>query len=346
MRWTNRVGSLVRLPDLLRELDCDPVALFESVGLDADALDDVDAMVEYAAIDRLLAAAVRTTGRTDLGLRLGERYRVAELGILGELVSSSATLGEAWRTGCAYHRLNSDSAAHYVLVEGGEALLGYAIYQPGIESLTQAHEAAMACVLVLVRELTGARLSPLRVQFAHAAPADTSTHRRLFGSRIVFDAERTALVFPASVLDRSLPTADRDRFEQLEKMIAERAPGQFLNRVYRALRVQLARTAASGDEAAQILEMHRRTFNRRLKAEGTTFQRALHEVRFETARQLLEHSSAPLVDISASLGFAEASAFSRAFKRWSGTTPAEWRERSRACAQGARSVGSEARRPA
>jgi AraC-like DNA-binding protein len=303
----------------------------------------VDALVEYAAAARLLAAAVTATGRADLGLRVGERYRVAELGVLGEVAMRSATLGEAWRAGCAYHRLNSDSAAHYVLVQGGEALLGYAIYQPGIEAVAQVQELAMACVLVLVRELAGVRLSPLRVQFAHAAPRDTSTHRRLFGSRLVFDAERTALVLPASVLDRRLPTADRARLEQLEKTIAERAPGQFLNRVYRALRVQLARTATSGDETAQILEMHRRTFNRRLKAEGTTFQRVLDDVRFETARQLLEYSRAPLLEISGSLGFAEASAFSRAFKRWSGTTPAEWRERARAGALGARAAGSEAR---
>jgi AraC-like DNA-binding protein len=86
--------------------------------------------------------------------------------------------------------------------------------------------------------------------------------------------------------------------------------------------------AASGDEVAKQLSMHRRTLDRRLKTEGTTFQEVLDEVRFEAACQLLDTARIPITEIAATLGYAETSAFSRAFRRWSGTTPLERRRKS------------------
>ena len=71
--------------------------------------------------------------------------------------------------------------------------------------------------------------------------------------------------------------------------------------------------------------MHRRTLNRRLKAEGTTFQRVLDEVRFDIARDLLSNSNVHLDDIAATLGYAAVTPFMRTFRRWSGTTPGQWR---------------------
>jgi AraC-like DNA-binding protein len=81
----------------------------------------------------------------------------------------------------------------------------------------------------------------------------------------------------------------------------------------------------SGDDVAQILAMHRRTLNRRLKAQGTTFQATLGEVRYTVARELLRESSLVLDDIAAALGYTSVSTLIRSFKRWSGTSPARWR---------------------
>jgi AraC-like DNA-binding protein len=89
----------------------------------------------------------------------------------------------------------------------------------------------------------------------------------------------------------------------------------------RLLRTLLLERKASGDEVAHILSMHRRTLNRRLEAQGTSFQNILDEVRFEAACQLLDATKIPLTEIAASLGYSESSAFSRAFRRWSGEAP-------------------------
>ena len=81
----------------------------------------------------------------------------------------------------------------------------------------------------------------------------------------------------------------------------------------------------SGDDVAQMLSMHRRTLNRRLKDHGTTFQHVLDEVRFSIARQYLANSDISLDDLAASLGYAGVSPFMRTFQRWTGTTPGRWR---------------------
>jgi AraC-like DNA-binding protein len=98
-----------------------------------------------------------------------------------------------------------------------------------------------------------------------------------------------------------------------------------VQRVCRALRLTLLQGRNSGDEVAQMLAMHRRTLNRRLKASGTTFQAVLDEVRFEVARELLTDRAIALDDIAAALGYAGVSPFMRTFRRWTGTTPGQWR---------------------
>jgi len=91
------------------------------------------------------------------------------------------------------------------------------------------------------------------------------------------------------------------------------------------LRLLMLSGHVSGEDTARMLSMHRRTLNRRLKAQGTTFQSVLDRVRLEAARQLLEGTRLPLDDIAASLGYASVSPFMRSFRRWTGTTPGQWR---------------------
>ncbi len=93
------------------------------------------------------------------------------------------------------------------------------------------------------------------------------------------------------------------------------------------LRKSLATQKGSVADIAGQLGMHERTLNRRLREEGTTFRRELEEIRYEVARQLLADSNMPLLKIATALNYADATAFSRAFKRWSGSTPAQWRSR-------------------
>jgi AraC-like DNA-binding protein len=135
-------------------------------------------------------------------------------------------------------------------------------------------------------------------------------------------------VVPASVLDHRLAGSDPEQFRIVEAQAHSRDDLGVVFRLRRTLRILLLAQSGSGDQVARLLLMHHRTLNRRLKAEGTTFQELLDEVRFEAACQLLDTARIPITEIAVSLGYAETSAFSRAFRRWSGATPVERRRRS------------------
>jgi AraC-like DNA-binding protein len=140
-----------------------------------------------------------------------------------------------------------------------------------------------------------------------------------------FNCEFCALRFSAHWLQKPVEGADATRF-RLTREGAEKAERpQLLQQVYRALRILLLQDTHSGDAVAQMLSMHRRTRNRRLKLEGTTFQEVLDQVRLEVARQLLARSRVSLDDVAATLGYAGVSPFMRAFRRWTGSTPDQWR---------------------
>jgi AraC-like DNA-binding protein len=237
-------------------------------------------------------------------------------------------LRAAIRTFATYQHLNSQGMATFLLEKLGVATLGPAIYQKGTEHVDQIYDAAAAATFSVMRELFGATWRPERMLFAHTKPTDDSLYRRFFQAPCRFDCERTALVFPASVLEQRLPGSDPRRFRILEAQAQVWEDDDLTFWLRRTLSVMLLAEAVSSDRVAKLLSIHRRTLNRRLKAEGTTFQQLLDEVRFETACQLLDRSRTPITDIGASLGYAEPSAFSRAFRRWSGTTPLERRRRS------------------
>ena len=133
------------------------------------------------------------------------------------------------------------------------------------------------------------------------------------------------MLFPAHWLARPMPEADLKLFQMLEKKAREKSGMDIISRLRRTLRTILIAGKTSGDDAAQLLSMHRRTLNRQLMAQGATFQGVLDEVRFVTACQLLDFTHLPLREIAASLSYAETSAFSRAFRRWSGTAPSRRR---------------------
>ena len=102
---------------------------------------------------------------------------------------------------------------------------------------------------------------------------------------------------------------------------------EFTDDIRRLLRTRLTGHDCSADTIAHLFAMHRRTLSRRLKDSGKGYRTITGETRFEIARQLLQDTRVPLGEIAAALGYSEASAFARAFRRWSGHTPTEWRAR-------------------
>ena len=325
-----RVGVLTELPPLLEEFGVDPTALLAAVGLPPDALRDPENSLPFLAMGQLIGACVEATKCSHFGLALGQRTGASGLGLVGRLMENAPTLGTALLDLVTNQHRYVRGASPYLQRLGEVFLLGYAIYEPMVQGFEQISDGAVAIGCNIVRELTG--LQPTEVMLSRSVPDDCGPYRRFFGAPVRFDAEQSALVYPVSYLAASVRGADAELRAELEKRVqaywAVSMP-DFSSQVMRALRTRCMLGSPSLSSVARLMSLTPRTLNRRLREEGTTFRDVLSEARFELARQLLEGTSMDVTAIGAAFGYADTSVLTRAFHRWSGLTPTEWRERSR-----------------
>lgn len=323
--WTQRVGAFTGLPTLIRELGADPAPIMIEAGLAPEDLDDPSGRVPYAALVHLLQRAAHHTGCGHIGLLAGRMWQLSDLGLVGELVRNCATVGDALQTLTVYQHLNSGGGLAFLIENGATVDVGYAIYHPDLTGTDQMYDAVLAGGVNYLRELCGPAWMPSDVLLPHTAARDNAPYRRMFKAPVRFDAELGALRFPRHWLSRAVAGCDPVRHRLALQRANEVGGEELIAQVIRALRTLLLHGKESGDDVAGMLSMHRRTLNRRLKAEGTTFRELLDQVRFDVARQLLGDSNISLDDIAATLGYAGVSPFMRTFRRWAGTTPGRWR---------------------
>ena len=323
-----RMGATAALPAVLRNLGADPAELFGEAGFDPRLFDDPDARVSFAARSRMLAHCVARTGCRHLGLLVGEQGGLHSLGLVGLLVKYSPDVGTALRSLVRYLHLHVRGAVTTLTVDGDLALLRYDIYQPRVEATDQVGDGAVAVMFNIMRALCGPRWKPVEVRFAHRRPEDVRPFRHFFRAPLGFDADHNAVTFSADWLNRPLPGAEpevRRLLQQQIELLDVRYGNDFPEQVKSVLRTALVTGDASADRVGALFSMHSRTLNRRLNAFGTGFRELVDEGRFAIARQMLEDSAMEVSQIAALLDYADASAFARAFRRWSGTTPTRWR---------------------
>jgi AraC-like DNA-binding protein len=193
-------------------------------------------------------------------------------------------------------------------------------------------EFALATALRFAREGTGENIVPLHVCFAHAAPYDTSEHRRFFGIPVRFGAGSNSMLVGAADAARPLHGADEALSgvirRRLEKVLAEHppsAPGPLSGRVRHVIVERLGATALGPSAIARELGVSRRTLSRRLSEEGTSFRNIVDDVRRELACALLHDRTSSVADVAFFLQYSEPAAFNRSFRRWTGQTPSEFR---------------------
>ncbi len=323
---TRLVFGLVALPALIRRLGGDPDAILKAAGLDPWALAEPTNRIPYQPLLQVLNDAAARTGCPHLGLLAGRAWQLASMGIVGEVVRHSPTVGLALHELVTHQHLNAEGTLAFLLHRNGFVDLGYAIYTPFAESTVQLYDAALAVSVNIMRELCGTGWNPTEVYLPHSAPADVSPLHGYFRSRLRFDSQFCAIRFPEAWMAQSVAGAEPGRLRRARAQAAAAGEAGFLEAVHRSLRTLLLHGKGSGADVAQALAIHRRTLNRRLRQKGTTFQRVLDRVRFAVAKELLENATVPLPRIAAALGYSETASFIRAFRRWTGATPGAWRE--------------------
>ncbi|MBS7704784.1 AraC family transcriptional regulator [Chelatococcus asaccharovorans] len=327
-----RIGTSITLPAVLERLGFSSEVLCREEGVHPDIFGHPDNTMPYDHFCRFLSRCVRETGRDDLGLLICETTGPSSLGLVGFLLQQAPDVGSALADLVRYLR-HSDRGAFTFLNRSKDVVsLGYVIYDGDAPGAAQVYDGAIAIGRNMMKALCGPRWTPTEVWLARPKSASTTRYERFFDAPVRFEAEYSALVFSGFWLDTPLPNADPALRAMLKEQIdlLEREDGGTLSeQVRRLLRTVLLTRRGSLDDVRLGLHMTRKTLSRHLAAEGTTFTKLSDEMRFEVARHLLRNTSMPMSGVTAALDYSEASAFSRAFKQWSGVSPTEWRRQNR-----------------
>ncbi len=228
--------------------------------------------------------------------------------------------------------LHDRGAVPLLWERGDQAMLGYVIHWPDVPGTDQIYDGAVAIIYNILKSLVGPLWKAGAVWLHRAPPGDPGPCRDHFRARLNFEAQYAAVGFPATYLSLAFPGSDALAYARVEREVEalESFRGVGLHeRIRRVLRrLLIAGTPASElhlEQVAALFGLHRRTLNRRLQVEGTSFKALLEETRYRVARQLLRDKRLPVRDLAITLGYADATAFTRAFRRWSGASPAAWR---------------------
>lgn len=309
--------------------------LYRAVRLDPSLLDDADNRIPYAQIVSLYEAAARLTGDAAFGLHLSELTSAKVFDLLGYVLMNSPTLGEAVGRIVRYHSIWTDGAGYNLEVGDGLARLSYHYVNLDPDFCRHDCEMTLAITLRFARLATGLDWTPLEVTFEHSEPADTAEHRRIFRSPIHFSRAVNQLVFEQSLLDLPIVEADSALCAVLDRH-AEQLLTRFKRRGGLAdeVRSLLFEALKGGDVSleaiSQRLGTSPRTLQRKLKEEGTTHQDILDEIRRDLSKRYLSEPQMAICEVAYLLGFSEPSAFHRAFRRWTGITPREYRRLAKA----------------
>lgn len=327
---TVRIGGTLAIPAILSHLGHDPAEVLSEVGLDLGLFDDPDNRISYAARGKLIEHCVARTGCEHFGLLVGQQGGLHSLGLVGLLVRHSPDVRTALQSLVNFLHLHVRGAVPGLAASDGTAIFSYDIYQRRVAATDQIGDGAVATMLNIMRELCGRAWKPLEVRFAHRRPSNIRPFRRFFGVPLHFDAEQNALVFAARWLDQPLPETEPELLQLLQAQVdalEARYADDFPDQVRSVLRTALVTGHFSADNVAALFSIHSRTLNRRLHAFGSSYRELVEEGRYEIAQQMLRDTQIEISQIAGLLSYADASAFTRAFRRWSGTTPAAWRVR-------------------
>lgn len=301
-----------------------------AAGLAPAILEGTADHVSAARFAGFIDEAARVAGEDFYGLDLGLGYDLRASGVAAYMCLACATARESLRNACRYGAI-SDTSADYALTEAGdEAVFRLETRSPQIRLSRHATEFKVALVVAACLTWVGPELRPREARFAFVRTSPREAERRL-GCPVRYGAEATGLVFGADQLELAPHSSDPYLLDLLERVaaacLAKRGAARDATRarVERLLIDALAKGTPTARQVAEALGISERTLARRLAAEGASFGQVLDEIRRDMALGYLEDPTISLAQIAFLLGYADQSAFSNAFRRWTGRSPSRFR---------------------
>lgn len=298
------------------------------VGVPASLLEDVHARLSLDAYQRVVRLALGRSGDPALGLHMGERASTGTFDALGHLTEHCRNLREALQMSARYAQIVTDGPQMLLLEDEATETFTIRLMFNNSDSpeARVAAEFSMISLLRLARRYAGDDALPRRVCFAYPAPEHRAEYARVFAGREQFSQKHTCMELDRSWLDRP----QHCRSPELQALLQERADlllarveldAPAAERVKRWLCSRSLHERPNMDDVARDLGMSARSLRRRLQEESARFDALVDEELAGRAKRLLADPRASVQDVAFAMGFGSASAFSRAFKRWTGSAP-------------------------
>ena len=339
-----RATALSFFPEVVREVGGDPDRLLAEVGIDPSNAGRSDVFVPLHAAVAVLEIAAKATSTPDLGRRLAALQGIEILGVVGIAASTARDGAEALGIFERFLAAYSPGLALRVkdLASPGRSFVEYKLLNPDVVASPQHNELAVGVLLRVLRHLLGDVHRPVRAHLPHQPLASPADYVKSFGCRTEFDQATTGLTIRTVDLNRPLRSdsnAHRAVVEYLEMIVGDGTAA------LPSVQALVGRLLPSGrvtlEFVAKQMNLHPKTLQRRLAAEGATFAAVVDTIRRDTAQRLLRDTRITMAHLASELGYSEQTVLTRSCHRWFGRGPAAYRRLLRASDGAALSSGVE-----
>lgn len=302
----------------------------QHAGIGPKQLANPDEWLDHRAVVEALEIGAAESRDPGFGLSFAESASWTDLGTFGAVMFNSPTIGAAIGNGCRYLALQQNAALPKVELCDGDARFIYPLVNADAVSHAQHSELVLGVIVRLCREGTiNPGWAPREIHFKHARP-DSIKAREFFRCPILYDQPVDAAIMAPEDLEIPMQSASAElltgALHEAELLIS-RLPVAFelTDQVARIVMSSLSTGNATIDHVAHLIGSSPRTIQRRLRDRGTSFNDVVANTRLELSRRYLCDTSLTLTDVALLLGYSDLSAFSRAFRRWTGHTAIEFR---------------------
>ncbi len=324
------------LLDACARLGLDTTQMLQAAGLDRATVQDPDARIPIEQVDALWHKAYELSNDPNLALHAIEVLPFGAYRVIDCLASSAPTVGAALAKVSDYFPIIHNGVVHLPYAVGDQDVT-FGVAAPSCPSAVTRTYAEYTLAAAFLRTRIGTRqpYRLMRIEFSQPRPPDISEHARIFGCPVRFDADACQMVIAREVWDTPCSGSDPALFSVLDshaRMLLGQLPSaaDIVGLVREAIEAELRGGNPRLESVARRLAMSPRTLQRRLRDHGVVFNDVLDAMRFRAAKSYLAQRDVAGSEVAYLLGFAEQSSFNRAFRRWSGQTPSEYRGRTAA----------------
>lgn len=295
-----------------------------------NAIDDLQVVSadEFLALHELLAD---TLGR-GFPVRVGQKMLIEDYGVLGLSWRTCSRVGEIFERSERYFKLLSNTFVWKIQEEGpvSHIILNREAHRKGMELST---EASLSATVVVLQAMSEKDMTPIQVSFKHKAPDDLKSHHEAFQCLILFDQPQYSISYKTEDLKIRTAKADASINSYLLQQVDEKTKGikipgnAFVRDVESLIKDALPTGIPSIHYISDLTAMSNRTLTRRLSEAGVTYRDLIKKTQETIAKELLRKNEQTIGEIAFLTGFSEQSAFNRAFKKWTGQTPSDFKKK-------------------